>query len=183
MAYGRQQFARRPGSGWSPPVSGPRVRAGLMTTRHMDYAGVADVEALMTAEGLTAAPITTEARPVERVLGAPHITVSVLPTAAVADIAAGGLAGVVIPASPEPRAPQDDATIVEVVGAARAENLPVIAFGDSVGIALAAVGLEPPQPSPAAVLMHDGVFALETEDDVRDALKTFKSKPTDRKAA
>ena len=79
----------------------PRIRAGLLTSRNMDFAGVADVEALMAEEGLTPAPITAEGRVVERVVGPAHATVTVLPTATAADVASGALAGIVVPASAE----------------------------------------------------------------------------------
>lgn len=161
----------------------PRIRAGLLTSRTMDFAGVADVEALMSEEGLTPAPITADGRVVERVVGPAHATVTVLPTATAADVASGALAGVVVPASAELSPADGESVLSDVVTAAREGEIPVMAFGDGVPPTLEAAGYEAPATPPAAVLLHNGVLILETPDDVRAALRTFAEARAARLAA
>lgn len=173
----------RPTHGRPRFSTAPRIRAGLLTSRNMDFAGVADVEALMAEEGLTPAPITAEGRAVERVVGPAHATVTVLPTASVADVASGALAGVVIPASAELSGADGQSVLTDVVCAAREGDLPVMAFGDGVGPTLEAAGFEAPATPPSAVLLHNGVLILETADDVRAALRTFAEARAARLAA
>lgn len=161
----------------------PRIRAGLLTSRNMDFAGVADVEAMMAEEGLTPAPITAEGRVVERVVGPAHATITVLPTASVADIASGALAGIVVPASAELSPADGESVLSDVVSAACKGDVPVMAFGDGVPPTLEAAGFEAPATSPSAVLLHNGVLILETPDDVRAALRTFAEARAARQAA
>ncbi|MFZ5719127.1 MAG: hypothetical protein ACOY5Y_06630 [Pseudomonadota bacterium] len=161
----------------------PRIRAGLLTSRNMDYAGVADVEALMAEEGLTPAPITAEGRVVERVVGPAHATVTVLPTATAADAASGALAGIVVPAAAGLSAADGETILTDVVAAAREGEIPVMAFGDGVAPTLEAAGFEAPDTPPQAVLLHNGVLILETPDDVRAALRTFAEARAARLAA
>ncbi|MBI1199179.1 MAG: hypothetical protein GC203_15065 [Phenylobacterium sp.] len=149
---------------------GPRVRAGLLMSRQMDFGGLGDVETLMTDEGLTLAPMTADGKPVERP-GPQHSSVTVLPTAGVQDIAAGGLAAIVAPGNGEVRSPESVSGFDKLVNTAHAADVPVLAFGESVSRALQAAGYDAPaNPSPAA-LIHKGVRMLETVDEVRDALR------------
>lgn len=153
--------------------SAPRIRAGILMSRDMNFGGMGDMEAVMAGEGLTLAPMTIDGRPVERVLGPPHVTVSVLPTAGMGDVEGGSLVGVVLPGSTDGRSTESDAAFDHLVSTACNENMPVLAFGEGVPRALHAVGYDAPAELPAGLLIHHGVRILETVDDVRDALRTF----------
>ncbi len=152
---------------------GPRIRAGMVVSRHMDFGGVADVETMMADEGLTLAPITVDGRPVERVVGPAHVSVLVLPTADITDVAEGSLAGMVVPGTRGEKEPEGERTFARLVKAAHARDVPVMAFGEGVPRTLDALGYEALERPPAGLMIHNGALILETPDDVRDALKVF----------
>lgn len=162
---------------------GPRIRVGMLMDRHMDFAGFGDVEALMSDEGLTPAPMTIDGKPIERVVGPAHASVMVLPTAGARDLEGGGMAGLVAPDSPGQGEGVDAGAFDKLVATAAAEAIPVLAFGRGVARALRAVGYAPPSELPPAVMLHEGVRILETEDEVRDALRTFAPAAAARRLA
>lgn len=157
------QRARQP-----RPRYNPSVRAGLVLARGMDYAGLGDAEAIFVQEGVALAPMSC---------GGGHDTgsVTVLPTADVRDLETGALIGVVAPGGHGQDSPAAAAAFEKLVNTAREENLPVMAFGDSVGRALKSLGYTPQETLPPGVLLHDGVRILETADDVRDAVAVFRA--------
>ncbi len=150
----------------------PRVRAGLLMSRQMDFGDLGDVEALMTDEGLTLAPMTADGKPVERP-GPQHSSVTVLPTAGVGDIQAGGLAALVAPGVTETPSAEAASGFEKLVNAAHAAEVPVLAFGEAAPRALQAVGYEAPAQTPPALLIHKGVRVLATVDDVREAIRAL----------
>lgn len=156
---------------------GPRVRAGLLVSRQMDFGELGDVEALMTDAGLTLAPMSADGRPVERP-GPMHSSVTVLPTAGVADIEEGRIAMIVAPDAVDAPTPDAASGFDKLVNTAHAAQVPIMAFGEGAARALAAMGYEAQPRAPAALLIHKGVRILETVDDVRDALRTVATPQT-----
>jgi hypothetical protein len=141
-------------------------------SRQMDFGGLGDVEALMTDEGLTLAPMTADGKPVERA-GPQHSSVTVLPTAGVQDIESGGLAALVAPGAGGERSPDAESGFDKLVNTAHGAEVPVLAFGEGVSRALQAVGYDAPAQTPPGMLIHKGVRVLETVDDVREALRAL----------
>lgn len=155
---------------------GPRVRAGLLMSRQMDFGAIeTDVEALLLHEGLTLAPMSDDGRPVDRQV-AYNMSVTVLPTAGVHDIEAGELAGLVIPGSSDARTPEAETQIDKLIATAQSEDVPVLAFGAGVARVLEAGGFESPVPAPPALMIHHGLRILETAAEVRDAVTTIRER-------
>ena len=112
-------------TGYNRPVP-TRLRMGLVMRRDMDFGELGDVEGALRAEGVGLAPISTG----EASLISGGVTV--LATAAAADIVEGRLKGLVVPGGST-----DEAALVAVrslVDLARANGLTVIAFADGVAL-------------------------------------------------
>jgi hypothetical protein len=141
-------------------------RVGLVMGREMDYAGLGDVETLLTEDGVALAPMECE--------GARRGDVVVLPTAGLKDVQDHAVNGLVVPGGLAGEGPAATAGLGKLFQAARAAHLPVMAFGDAVAPALAAFGLEARAEAAPAVLILDGVRVLETAADVREAAAAFR---------
>lgn len=169
------------------PRRAPPTRAGMIVSRRMEFGeledAVADVEQVLVGEGLMLAPMTVDGRAIERQAGLPHQSVTVLPTAGVRDIETGSLACVIVPGSLEGRSAEGETAFDKLLNTARAEDVPVLAFGGGVGDSLAAVGYEPPADPPPALFIHNGMRILETTDEVRDAIRCMREGHLARKAA
>jgi len=119
-----------PGRGGYRPAA-VRARIGLAMRRGLNFGDLSDAEAVLRAAGLSLAPLS---------VGESGLSVggtSILPTARLADLDSGALRGLVIPAgSPDPEGlPALHAAVVR----ARAQSLPILAFGDGAEIALSAL--------------------------------------------
>jgi len=147
---------------------GTRARVGLLTAPTMDFGGMGDVEWMMFQERVTLAPISCEAEAVPI-----RSALTVLPTAGLDDIEGGKLAGVIAPGHGETQPNEAQTAFDKLVNVACAEAVPVMAFGDGVPRALEAMGFEPPADLPPALLVHNGLRILDTQDEVRDALMVF----------
>jgi hypothetical protein len=136
----------------------------------MDYAGLGDAERIFMEEGVSLAPMACGAAPPT---GVDAGAVTILPTATAQDLEDGGLAGLVAPGGHLADDAAAASALDKAVNTARAEGLPVMAFGDSVPRVLLSLGYEPPPNLPPGVLVHGGVRILETAEDVRDAVRAF----------
>ena len=141
-------------------------RVGLVMGREMDYAGLGDVETVLTEDGIALAPMECE--------GARRGDVVVLPTAGLKDVQDHTVNGLVVAGGLAGEGPAAIAGLEKLFQAARASHLPVMAFGDAVPLALAAFGLEAPGEPQPAVLILDGVRVLESVADVREAAVAFR---------
>lgn len=125
-----------------------RARIGLAMRRGLNFGDLSDAEAVLRAAGLSLAPMS---------VGDAGLSVggtSILPTAQPADLDNGALKGLLIPAgSPDPEAlPALHAAVVR----ARARNLPILAFGDGVEIALNALNRPAGAFADAPAVLIDG---------------------------
>lgn len=137
----------------------------------MDFGGLERAESAFSEMGVRLAPISCDGG--QRTVSGPAGGVTVLPTANVDNVRDGSLNGLVVPGGILAGDNGDSAGFKELVEATRAQDLPVMAFGDAVPQTLKAMGLETDRALPDAILLHDGVRVLETMDDLRDAMPAF----------
>lgn len=138
----------------------------------MDFGGLGDVESIIFQEGVTLAPMSCGA---EAPMGAPLGATTVLPTAGLKDIEAGSLSGVVVPGGRVSSEMGGESGFEKLINTAHAEDMPVLAFGDGVSRTLVALGYDAPDDPPPGLLLHHGVRILESADEVRDAVKPFRT--------
>lgn len=153
-----------------PVFQGPRTRVGLLAGDHMEFGGIENVEDLLLQGGVVLAPIPCESAPSGPRFG----SVTVLHTASIADIENGRLAGVVVPGSMGDLTPDGVCAFDKLVNTAQGRDLPVMAFGEGVARTLRAMGFEPPEDLPPALLIDKGVRILETPAEVNEALSAFR---------
>lgn len=135
-------------TGYNRPVP-TRLRMGLVMRRDMDFGPLGDMEPALRGEGVSLAPMSTG----DASLSASGVTV--LPTATVSDITSGAVKGLVVPGGSTDEASM--AAVLSLVDAARAKDLPILAFGDAV--ALVAERLEVSAEAEGAAF-HNGKVAL-----------------------
>ena len=140
-----------------------RARVGLAMRRSMNFGALGDVERVMQGEGLSLAPIATS--DASMAIGG----ISVIPTATVGDIVEGRLAALVIPGG-APDADSEGRT-AELVAAARARNLPILAFGEGVAQVARAMDVDPAGLSdyPGVVFSNADVFPIRDEEQLGTA--------------
>ncbi|MFC0632686.1 hypothetical protein [Brevundimonas balnearis] len=131
--------------------------------RSMNFGALGDVERVMQGEGLSLAPIATS--DASMAIGG----ISVIPTATVGDIVEGRLAALVIPGG-APDADSEGRT-AELVAAARARNLPILAFGEGVAQVARAMEVDPAGLSdfPGVVFSNADVFPIRDEEQLGTA--------------
>ncbi|MBI1406227.1 MAG: hypothetical protein GC145_08895 [Caulobacter sp.] len=151
--------------------NGPRARAGLLATPQMNFGSLINAEAILFAGGVNLAPMSLQPETLSQVVAMG--TISFLPTAGLADIKSGKLAGVVVPGDQAEAGSDADVAMGEIIKAAAERQLPVMAFGDGVARTLATLNQPVPDDLPAGLLFHQGLVALDNEDDLRAAVKVF----------
>ncbi|HUH09843.1 MAG TPA: hypothetical protein VLZ73_04775, partial [Brevundimonas sp.] len=118
-----------------------RLRMGLIMRKGMDFGPLGDMETALRFDGVSLAPISTG--DASLVSGG----VTVLATATADDITSGRVRGVVVTGGEA-----DEAGVVQVkalLGLAKAQGLPVLAFGDGVALAAEAFGVAADAPGAA----------------------------------
>lgn len=138
----------RPRQGFNRPTP-TRLRMGLIMRRDMDFGALGDMETALRFDGVSLAPISTG----EGSLVSGGVTV--LATATADDITSGRVKGVVVPGGVA-----DEAGVGQVkalLALAKAQGLPVLAFGDGVTLAAEAFGVAADAPGAA---FRDGKVAL-----------------------
>lgn len=137
--YAQRNASAAPRSrfGYNRPVP-TRVRMGLVMRKGMDFGELGDMEGALRAEGVGLAPISTG----EGSMMAEGVMV--LATATAADIADGRVRGLVVPggSADEPGL----AAVRSLLDLAKANNLPVLAFGDAVALASETFGVASDAP-------------------------------------
>lgn len=133
-----------------------RARIGLAMRRGMNFGALDDAEAVMRGRGLSLAPMS---------VGEGGLNVggtSVLPTAQASDIDSGALKALVVPAGSHDPDPNAATALDEVIARAGAKGVPVLAFGDGVGVALRVLGrpAEAFAAAPAVLITGDAVEPL-----------------------
>lgn len=161
----------RPSGARQNRYNGPRARAGLLATPQMDFGPHVNAEAILFAGGVNLAPMTLQPETLSQVVAMG--TISFLPTAGIADIKSGALAGVIVPGANVEPGSEIAVAISEIIKAAAARQMPVMAFGEGVARTLEVLGQPVPDVLPPAMLFHKANVVLETEDDLRDALRVF----------
>lgn len=162
------QNRRRPNAHFDRPRYNPKARAGLVMTRDMDFGDFGNAEQIFFQEGVSLAPVSCGDRP----SGA---AITVLATAGLQDIRDHKLTGLVVPGGAGAPDTETASEFDKLINTAKAEKLPVMAFGDGVARALQSLGFEQDGTPPAGVLVHNGVRILETAEDVRDAIASFRA--------
>jgi len=128
--------------------------------RSMNFGPLGDVERVMQGEGLSLAPIATGEASL--IVGG----MSVIATATLGDVTGGRLAALIVPGG----APDAEAErrMAELITAARARGLPVLAFGEGVVQAALAFDLDPETLSghPGVVFTGAETLAIRDEDQL-----------------
>ena len=142
-----------------------RARAGLLTRRRMDFGRFTDAERVFLQEGVCLAPMTPRAdgQPVTDADG-----VTLIPTAGVEDIEQGSLRAVVVPGGAPSSDPREASGFDRMVATAGAVGLPIVAFGDSVGRTLRALGLDADRAEDAVVIAAGQVHPVRTDEGLRE---------------
>lgn len=140
-----------------------RARLGLAMRRSMNFGALGDVEYLMQGEGLSMAPISTG----DATLSVGGITV--LPTATLDDVTRGQVAALIVPGGVSDA--DSEVKTAELVAAARARGMPVLAFGEGVVQAARAFDIDPAKLTEApGVEFRDGqVTAILDRDQLSAA--------------
>ena len=130
-----------------------RLRMGLIMRKGMDFGLLGDMETALRFDGVSLAPISTG--DASLVSGG----VTVLATATADDITSGQVKGVVVPGG----GAADEAGLAQVkalLGLAKAQGLPVLAFADGVALAAETFGLAADAPG---AVFQGGKVALISE--------------------
>ena len=164
-AYARKAPSQPRSNNRRPPRPQIRARAGLLTRRGMGYGRFHDAERVFLQEGVCLAPMTPRAdgQPVGDADG-----VTLIPTAGVEDIERGALRAVVVPDGAPSTDPREASGCDRLVATAGAVGLPIVAFGDSVGRTLRALGLEPGRAEDAVVIAAGQVHPVRTDEGLRE---------------
>jgi hypothetical protein len=151
--------------------TGPRSRAGLLATPRMDFGSMLNAEAILFAGGVNLAPMSLQPQTLSQVVAMGSI--SFIPTAGLSDLQTGALSGVVVPGAEAVAGSEIDVAMDEIIRTAAERKLPIMAFGEGVSRTLKTLNLPVPEVLPAALLIHNGVVPMETEDDLRAAVRVF----------
>ena len=150
----------RPGFNRPAPM---RLRMGLIMRKGMDFGPLGDMETALRIVGVSLAPISTG--DASLVSGG----VTVLATATADDITTGRVKGVVVPGGEA-----DEAGVAQVkalLGLAKAQGLPVLAFADSVALAAEVFGVT--ADAPGAVFRGDKVALINERAELSAVVATI----------
>lgn len=173
MNHSRSRNQQNSSRGRRPRYTRPSARAGLVMSPRMSFGGFGDAEAIFFEEGVALAPVSCGAK--QYAVSTASGMITILPTAGLEDIEGGNLVGLVVAGRQTPEDSENASGFDKLINAARAEQLPVMAFGEGVTRTLASLGFSPPGENvPAGVLVHNGVRILESAEDLRDAIASFR---------
>lgn len=125
--------------------------------RSMNFGSLGDVERVMQGEGLSLAPIATS--DANFAMGG----ISVIPTATLGDVTEGRLAALIVPGG-APDA-ESERRMAELMAAARARSLPVLAFGEGVVQAARAFDVDPGSLADHPGVVFTGAETLPIRDE------------------
>lgn len=140
-------------------------------SQRMDFGQLGSPEGILAQAGVVLAPLDCGGG--ENGYSAPGTNITVLPTADLEDVRSHAVSGLVVAGEGSVGRADSASGFDAVVNTARAEKIPVMAFGDGVQRTLQALGVDAPGPLPPAILIHDDVRILHTSDDVREASEIF----------
>ncbi|MNX87105.1 hypothetical protein D3C86_1190190 [compost metagenome] len=140
-----------------------RLRMGLIMRKGMDFGPLGDMETALRFDGVSLAPISTG--DASLISGG----VTVLATATADDITSGRVRGVVVTGGEA-----DEAGVAQVkalLGLAKAQGLPVLAFGDGVALAAEAFGVA--ADAPGAAFQGDKVALINDRAELSAVVATI----------
>ena len=160
----RQSNTFRPAGGRRPSYAPPAIRAriGLLMRKGSNFGEMEDAERTVRNAGLGLAPVS----PGNQAMNDGGMTI--LATAAMADLDSGVLRALLIPDGSD-----DLSEATAAATRAIAAGLPVIAFGSSIAAVATAAGLQPVE-GPAALFDREGVRAISDTRTLTSAADTIR---------
>ena len=154
--------APRPRQGFNRPAP-VRLRMALIMRSRMDFGPLGDMETALRFDGVSLAPVSTG--DASLVSGG----VTVLATATADDISGGRVKGVVAPGGAT-----DEAGVAQVkalLALAKAQGLPVLAFGEGVALTAEVYGVA--AEAPGAVFQGDKVALINDRAQLSAVVATI----------